>query len=404
MNIQTGIEVLDKMLEGGIRQGSSALIMSTPGVEDIQFAHQCMYTHLKNKGHVLYIVNNRKPDTVRAQLNAYDWDISEFEKKDQCSFLDCYSGMLFSDIDQGGNNTKAGDIQNTCNKAYDIIRKMGHPALVVIDSLSSLIDVTNQEDEVVRMMQKFMDVMKENKATVVALFTLWPYKRSTIEGLEEIFDCVVKLKAIEQKVILRSYFSVDKASWIKNPPKREVPYKVISPGGVKVFIPKILVTGPFNAGKTSFIHSASASAVSVDRLGTTVALDHGHVEFKGFAVDLFGTPGQERFDPIIKQLGGEALGVIVVVDCTDPKGFARAKDMLELTKTEGLPAVIVANKADLEGALGAEEIRKRLVLPEDIPIVLTIAEDKGEVKDNQPCRLNKEGIEKVLTRLFEMMI
>ena len=75
------------------------------------------------------------------------------------------------------------------------------------------------------------------------------------------------------------------------------------PGGVKIYIPKILVTGPYHAGKTSFIQSASFRSVSVNRENlegnneTTVALDFGHVKLGGFVVELFGTPGQERFDP-----------------------------------------------------------------------------------------------------------
>jgi hypothetical protein len=169
-------------------------------------------------------------------------------------------------------------------------------------------DVANSEDAVLGFLKRLSALTAEKKVTLVSLFTQWPYDASTIKEVEDRFDCVIRLKAIEQKVILRSYFSVDKVKWLERIERRDIPYKVISPGGVKVFIPKILVTGPFNAGKTSFIHSASIRAVSVDRLGTTVALDHGHVDYKGFAVDLFGTPGQERFDPIVELLGGESLG------------------------------------------------------------------------------------------------
>ena len=78
--------------------------------------------------------------------------------------------------------------------------------------------------------------------------------------------------------------------------------------------------------------------------------------------------------------------------------------MLEITKTEGLPSVVVANKADLEGALTPEKIRERMALPEEIPIIPATAEDLKQVKKNLPCRIKKEDIENVLTRLFEMVI
>ena len=169
-------------------------------------------------------------------------------------------------------------------------------------------------------------------------------------------------------------------------------------------ISKIIVTGPFNAGKTSFIHSASIKAISVDRLGTTVALDHGHVEYKGFSVDLWGTPGQERFDPILNLLSGESLGVIVVVDSTNPQGFDRAKDMLVITKTSGLPSVIAANKANLKGALKIKDIREKMKLPEEIPIIPVVADDLKQVKNNQPCKLKEEDVSKVLDKLFEVIV
>jgi small GTP-binding protein len=146
-----------------------------------------------------------------------------------------------------------------------------------------------------------------------------------------------------------------------------------------VYLPKILVTGPFDAGKTTFVHALSTKAVSVDRLGTTVALDYGHVDHRGFTADIFGTPGQERFDPIVKLLSGEAMGVFLILDSTNTSDFVRAKRMLEITKSMGLPVVIVANKQDVEGALVPEEIRKELGMTGDMPIMPAVAASREGV-------------------------
>ena len=174
-----------------------------------------------------------------------------------------------------------------------------------------------------------------------------------------------------------------------------------------------MVTGPYNAGKSSFVHSASIRPVSVERFGldgkkTTVALDHGNVDYEGFSADLFGTPGQERFDPLLELLGGESIGVIVLLDSTAPETFPRAFEMLEKTRTKGLPAVIVANKANLHGALKPEQIRKKMKLSKDIPIIPVIAESikairKGKNKKNI-CMLKKDDVNKVLDALFKEII
>ena len=70
---------------------------------------------------------------------------------------------------------------------------------------------------------------------------------------------------------------------------------------------KVVVTGPFNAGKTTFIKSVSeitvlsterqVSETSGDGGGeTTVAMDFGRITVSDDVVlYLFGTPGQARF-------------------------------------------------------------------------------------------------------------
>jgi small GTP-binding protein len=161
--------------------------------------------------------------------------------------------------------------------------------------------------------------------------------------------------------------------------RNNIAIKYVTPGGIRGYIPKILVTGPFHAGKTTVVHSLSTRAVSVQRMGTTIALDFGHVDRKGFALDLFGTVGQPRFDPILKQLGGEALAVVLVLDSTKPEEFPRAKEMMLKAGVYGLPYVVAANKQDLPSALTVEQIRDRMRIPENVVIVGTVAMDRESV-------------------------
>jgi len=102
---------------------------------------------------------------------------------------------------------------------------------------------------------------------------------------------------------------------------------------------------------------------------TTIAMDIGHLEYKGFMADIFGTPGQERFDMILDVLSREAVGAFILIDSTAPESFARAKEMIRKTRAEAIPKVVVANKQDLPGALSPEEIRAKMKLGEDVPIV-----------------------------------
>ncbi|MEM7825769.1 MAG: GTP-binding protein, partial [Candidatus Aenigmatarchaeota archaeon] len=188
-------------------------------------------------------------------------------------------------------------------------------------------------------------------------------------------DTVRRLYTIEKKLLWMNYFQYDDSPKI---------LFQITQTGVNIYVPKILVTGPFGAGKSSTIHSLSERAVSIDKLGTTIALDHGYIEKKGLVCDIFGTPGQERFDWILKILSRDVWGVILVVDSTKPETFERAKEMLEKVRGYEIPFVIFANKQDLPNALSLEEI-KRILGFEDV--IGTSA-------------VKKEGVEEGLKLLF----
>lgn len=403
MTLSTSIPKLDDMLDGGLQENKSVLLLAEPGVRSVEFAQQLFYHRLKECNHGVYFVNNKSPAALREQFQNYGWDLDALKKKQKLFFIDGFSQLASQPSTEEFVVNSSDDTENVCATIQKAISKFpGGNSILVFDSLSSFLD-TAPEGNVNPCLKKLLAL---KNTTSIFLFTSWLYPQLLIDKIREQFDCIIELKAVERRVIVRNYFTVSKASWLKQPPKSEIPFKVLKPGGVHVYVPKILVTGPYSAGKTSFVHSASVKAVSVDRLGTTVALDHGKVLYQGMLADLFGTPGQERFDPILEMLGGEALGVIIVLDSTAPETFTRAKEMLQLTKTGNLPAVIVANKANLKGALSAEDIRNKMSVGKEVPIIPVVAQDLSKISktNKEPCALKKEDVQKVLDKLFEVVV
>jgi small GTP-binding protein len=159
-----------------------------------------------------------------------------------------------------------------------------------------------------------------------------------------------------------------------------IPYAFKDLIGLTVYFPRILVTGPFNAGKSTVVKALAEKAVSIDRMGTTVAFDYGNVNITGIEAEIFGTPGQERFEFIFKIFAREVSGVLLVIDATRPEELPRAKQMLDLVGPR-IPYVVLANKSDLVGALSSGDIAHRMGLASDVPVVPTVATESTGVRD-----------------------
>lgn len=122
---------------------------------------------------------------------------------------------------------------------------------------------------------------------------------------------------------------------------------------------KILVTGSYNAGKSTMVQNICAgSAISVDYGGTTVALDHCKTQIYGVDIFLFGTPGLQRFEIIRKILSKGADGILFVVDSVNVASFEEAGELLKEVYEilPSAPIVLCANKQDIIGAKSPSEV------------------------------------------------
>ena len=157
---------------------------------------------------------------------------------------------------------------------------------------------------------------------------------------------------------------------------------------------KMVVTGPFNAGKTEFIRSVSEiDVVSTERKissevekvkdTTTVAMDFGRITVdEDLVLYLFGTPGQKRFDFMWEILSEGMLGFIVMIDSTRPETFREAGSILETFRAYApTPYVVAANKQDREDSWDLDDMRIALRLDPKVKLLSSIATEKENVKN-----------------------
>jgi len=156
---------------------------------------------------------------------------------------------------------------------------------------------------------------------------------------------------------------------------------------------KIVVTGPFAAGKTTLIRTISEITVLSTERGitdstrsrkneTTVAMDFGRITIdRDLVLYLFGTPGQERCDCMWEILGEGMLGYVVLVDAEREDSLLEAAGILDaFRRMARVPYVVALNRSSGVDQEGEQRIRQALDLRPEVALLPCDATDKESVK------------------------
>ena len=166
---------------------------------------------------------------------------------------------------------------------------------------------------------------------------------------------------------------------------------------------KVYVTGPFQAGKTTLIHTLDPGAISIERdmkeeyrgekCTTTTGFDLGRViwarkelqhqglvvpkteydreasDYEGWIakeVELRGVPGQLHFKFVRDTMKRNTDGVLMIVDSSDYGMIGDACAILAESEAAfpGIPLEVIANKQDRDDAVDPADVATWLGIPE----------------------------------------
>src|SRR5918995_1079947 len=145
---------------------------------------------------------------------------------------------------------------------------------------------------------------------------------------------------------------------------------------------KIVITGPFAAGKTTLIKTISEVAiVGTERdvtdetrsakPKTTVAMDFGRITFADdLSLFLFGTPGQRRFEVMWEILSEGMIGFILLVNAADERSVEEGSHILDqFRQYADVPYVIGVSHLDQQAdapEVVFGRVRQALEVPETV--------------------------------------
>jgi small GTP-binding protein len=371
--ISTGISGVDDMLGGGVPHGIWVLYSMDPGVDGQLFMISALLSALRDGVSCLVVLPHTRFDIFKHDAAAMrGCPVEIFDHN--VVFIDAIDRER---IQKGSRRPKEAQkkwearIEKLCSE---------HAVEIVFFYIDLLIDDLGLEGAL-----SVANTSKTtSKTTVLVEHLNLEGKRSINRFIRKYsFDLIISISSAFRSHPHFDYFTLLHTSWWPVP-KRSVPF-VTTGGRVVPYIPKIVVTGPAQSGKSTFVTSASDFGISVDRLDTkgdptTVAMDFGWLRWKDFDITLYGTPGQTRFDPVVPGMLSHAMGVVLLIDATNPDALERALHHVQLIKDKHLPMVVAANKADRKDVMSEKEIRKRLNLSRKVPVFFISATRKEDVR------------------------
>jgi len=129
---------------------------------------------------------------------------------------------------------------------------------------------------------------------------------------------------------------------------------------------KILFIGLDGAGKTSLLTFLKEGPNDIAPK-PSVGFETKEVKYKGVVMSIFDVAGASTVRDLWKHYYGEVDAVVWVIDSADQGRFEESKNALttalkDASMSRTCPMLIAANKCDVNGAKGEDEIKRALEL------------------------------------------
>jgi signal recognition particle receptor subunit beta len=371
--ISTGVDGLDELLGKGVPRGSRVLYSLEPGVDGQLFMMSSLSCSLKKGLSCLVILPSATVDAFRNDAIARCGSKLDIRMTGQVLFLDAIDRERI----QKSAKTQEAQAREWQARIQKICRENK------VDVIFAYLDLLYEDFG----LETALEILEAGR--IDAKTTLF-IEHLNLEGPKLIdrfingfsFNLVIAVRSSDRPVPHFTYFTLLHSSW-RTSVSRSVPF-IISGGRIVPYIPKIIVTGPAQSGKSTFVANATIGRRPEDRTGedrdpVPEGMDYGWLRWRDFDISLHGTHGQTEYDPLIPPALKHAMGAVLIVDSTRPDTFPRARLLIGMIDKKKIPFLVAASKSDLPGSIPAGAIRKELDLKPAIPVYPIAATKRTDV-------------------------
>jgi len=219
--ISTGIEKLDKLLEGGTPKGFSVLILGGPGS-----SIEILSKQLATVGKVLYVTTEETQEEVFETMDRFGWNKSDVEVLDIASQ---YSKAVLSgeqkrvSVYQQRSKIKLKELIEIGSSGMPPIERGEEDFLailsnkvkssknekIIINSLDFFLSQYSQE-EVIRTIHASKISNLQNKGVIIIIMTRGIHGDVFERKMEGIADCVLELEVIQKGSTFERFLAVKK--------------------------------------------------------------------------------------------------------------------------------------------------------------------------------------------------
>jgi circadian clock protein KaiC len=194
--IPTGIGGLDRLIEGGLRQGRTYLVVGEPGTGKTVLSLQFLMNGLRARQKGLYVAIDEKPVEVIDQAASLGWDLTPYIESKEFLVLDASAYFNTRAVD---DSSRGIDVHRILNDLNAYVRRLGATRLV-IDPVGPLLfhpDASSRSFDQAR--QLFYGLQANTHTT--NLLTTYAVERN-VRGIEEYLvsgTIVLEMKRLDHR-------------------------------------------------------------------------------------------------------------------------------------------------------------------------------------------------------------